>query len=178
MTDEQRRVVVADACVLINLIHVCRLDLCGQLQAFEFVIPDHVQDEITHPEQRDALDNAVSAGVFRFVSITDPEDIDLFSELTLHLGRGEAACLVLAARNGWSVASDEKGRFRSEALVRIGEERLLGTIEIYTTALRAGLLTIEQADADKAILDERRFRMPFESFREFLPDAEVGEAGP
>ena len=91
MTDEQRRVVVADACVLINLIHVCRLDLCG--------------------------------------------------------------------------------RFRNEALVRIGEERLLGTIEIYTTALRAGLLTIEQADADKAILDERRFNMPFETFREILPDA-------
>lgn len=89
----------------------------------------------------------------------------------MHLGRCEAACLVLAARHGWSVASDEKGRFRNEALVRIGEDRLLGMIEIYTTALRAGLLTVEQADADKAILDERRFKMPFESFREILPDA-------
>jgi len=171
MTDEQRRVVVADACVLINLIHVCRLDLCGRFQALEFVIPDHVRDEITRREQRDALDNAVAAGVLRLVSITDPEDIELFSEFTAHLGQGEAACLVLAARHGWSVASDEKGRFRNEALVRIGEERLLGTIEIYTTALRAGLLTIEQADADKAILDERRFNMPFETFREILPDA-------
>ena len=74
------RVVVTDANVLINFMHVGRLSLCAELPNLEFVVPDHVR----------------------------------------HLGRGEAACLVLAEKNGWTVASDEKGRFRREAVARIG----------------------------------------------------------
>lgn len=168
MTDERRRVVVADTSVLINLIHVSRLDLCGRLPGFEFVVPDHVRAEIKRAEQRAALDRAVNAGVFQIVSITDLPDITEFSELTAQLGRGEAACLVLAERNAWDIACDEKGRFRREALERLGASRILGTVQIYIAALKGGLLTLEQADADKAILDGRRFRMPFVSFREVL----------
>ena len=171
MADERRTVVVADTSVLINLIHVSRLDLCGRLPGFAFVVPDHVQAEITRPDQRDALDRAVDAGVFQIVGVTDPQDITDFSELTAHLGRGEAACLVLAARNGWAIACDEKRRFRREALQRVGATRILGTVEIYVAALQHGLLTVDQADADKAILEGRRFRMPFVSFHEILPAA-------
>jgi predicted nucleic acid-binding protein len=89
--------------------------------------------------------------------------------LTVHLGRGEAACLVLATANGWSIASDEKGRFHREAVSRLGEDRILGTVEFYLTALRTGQLTVAQADAEKAVLEANRFRMPFSSFREVLP---------
>ena len=60
MTDERRRVVVADTSVLINLIHVSRLDLCGRLPGFEFVVPDRVRAEVTRAQQRDALDLAVN----------------------------------------------------------------------------------------------------------------------
>ncbi len=35
-------------------------------------------------------------------------------------------------------------------------------------AIEAGLLTVEQADADKLVLERRRFRMPFASFRELV----------
>ena len=83
-----------------------------------------------------------------------------------HLGRGEAACLVLAVRHGWTVASDEKGRFRREAVKRIGGDRIIDTADLYIRAIRAGLVTIEEADVDKATLEARRFRMPFGSFRE------------
>lgn len=166
MTDERRRVVVADASVLINLIHVSRLDLCGRLPGVEFVVPEHVRAEITYPSQREALDRAVEGGVFQIVTITDLADIAEFSNLTTRLGRGEAACLVLASTNDWDIACDEKGRFRREALERIGPDRLLGTVEIYIAALRGELLTVEQADADKVLLEERRFRMPFGSFRD------------
>ncbi len=174
MTDPPLRVVVADANVLINLMHVARLDLCGALPDLEFVVPNHVREEIKRPGQREALDKAVAEGVFQIALITEPEDIDLFAELTAHLGRGEAACLVLAIRHGWIVASDEKRRFRREAMRRIGDDRILGTADLYIRAIRAGLVTIEEADADKATLETRRFRMPFGSFSEVAATTEIG----
>jgi len=59
------------------------------------------------------LDRAVADGMFRSASLTEPNDVALFGELTGHLGRGEA-------------------------------------------------------DADKATLEERRFKMPFGSFGEVV----------
>jgi len=41
------RVAITDTNVLINLMHVGRLDFPGALTAFEFVVPDHVVAEIT-----------------------------------------------------------------------------------------------------------------------------------
>lgn len=168
MTVVPTTVVVADANVLINLIHVDRLDLCARLPGFEFVIPDHVVQEITRPEQRAALDAAIEARHFRIVRITDPVDILDLTGLIAFLGRGEAACLVLASRNSWSIASDERGRFRREALARMPEDRLFGTVEIYVRSIQAGLITVEEADADKGVLEEHRFRIRFTSFREML----------
>lgn len=166
MTSRPLRGVVADTNVLINLMHVERLDLCAKLPGLELIVPEHVRKEVLIPEHRAALDAAVSGGVFRVDSITEPEDIALFAELTVRLGRGEVACLVLAIRNGWTVASDEKRRFRREATSRIGADRIIGTADLYIRAIHAGVMTMEEADADKATLQKRRFKMPFESFRE------------
>lgn len=166
MTDLSHRVVVTDANVLINLIHVARLDFCWQLANLEFVVPDHVREEINIPAQRETLDQAVEGGRLRIVSITEPDDIELFADLVTRLGRGEAACLVLAVRNGWLVASDEKRRFLREVAQRIGDDRMIGTADLYIHAIRSGLITIDDADADKASLETRRFKMPFDSFRE------------
>ena len=168
MTAVPRRVVAADANVLINLIHVARLDLCGVIPGHEFVVPDHVREEITDAAQRAALEDAIARDALDVVSITDIHTIELYAELTVCLGRGESACLALAVERGWTVASDEKGRFRREAVARIGEARLVGTVYIFVLAIRAGLITIEEADIDKATLDAHRFSMPFGSFREVL----------
>ena len=35
-------------------------------------------------------------------------------------------------------------------------------------AIQAGLLTVEEADADKATLERRRFKMPFGSFADVV----------
>jgi predicted nucleic acid-binding protein len=159
------RIVVADANVLINLMHVARLGFCSDLPGLEFMVPDHVRQEITQPGQRAELDLALESGALKLASITDPGDIGLFADLITRLGRGEAACLVLAERNGWALASDEKRRFRREAVRRIGEERLIGTADLFVRAIQAGLITVEEADADKESLASKRFKMPFPSFR-------------
>ena len=46
------RVVVTDANVLINFMHVGRLSLCADLPNLEFVVPDHVRQEISRAGQR------------------------------------------------------------------------------------------------------------------------------
>lgn len=158
------QIVVADANVLINLLHVGRLELCSQLPHLRFVVPDHVREEVTDPDQRAELDHAFEQGHFQLAELSELSDLAMFADLTTHLGRGEAACLVLAARHGWTIASDEKGRFRREATAKLGEGCLLGTPDLYRLAIQAGALTVAEADADKVALEAHRFRMPFDSF--------------
>lgn len=162
------RIVVTDSNVLINLMHVSRLELLRSLPGHEFVIPDHVREEITNPDQRAALDAAIDAGTVKLESITDLDALATFTELIAHIGRGESACIAIAAKRGWSIASDEKRRFRREAEARLGGERILGTVELFVLAIEASLITVEQADADKLALESRKFKVSFTSFRELV----------
>ena len=114
------RTLVVDANIIINLLHVGRLALLAALPGYECVVPEEVVAEITNPAQRQELDVAISNGYLRVETITDFDDLVEYAELRRTLGRGEAACLVLARRHGWLVASDEKGRFQREASPRLG----------------------------------------------------------
>jgi len=100
VTTTPQIIVVTDANVLINLMHVARLDLCSRLPGYQFVIPDHVREEITDANQRMTLDDAVVRSVVRIEAITDLSAVTLFIELIAHIGRGEAACLTLAIERG------------------------------------------------------------------------------
>ncbi len=163
------RIVVTDANILINLIHAQVLDLLGRLDGYEFVVVDQVEAEITRPEQMDILRKAIEAGWLRREVISAIEGLSIFADLVRVMGRGEAACLALAQTQNWYVASDEKKVFRREALARLGQGRILTTAGLIVLAIRANLLTVEQADQIKLILETRRFRMAFDSFRDIIP---------
>lgn len=160
-------VVLADACVLINLVFTGRLSFCRDLPEKRFVIPQEVLVEIREP-QRSIVDSAIEDGWLSVERITAIATFQVFNQLTVGLGRGEAACISLAVENGWSIASDEKGRFRAEVKSRLRLERLMGTKELYLYAIQAGILTVAEADEDKRILEGNRFRMTFASFRDLL----------
>ena len=162
------RVVVTDANVLINLMQVSRLGLLAEIPKHEFVVPEHVREEITNPEQRAILDAAVIAGWLKTEVITDLGVITVFTELIERLGRGEAACIAIAAKEGWYIASDEKRRFLREANARVGTGHVLTTVDVFVLAIKAGLLSVEDADADKVTLESRRFKMSFASYRELV----------
>ena len=162
------RTIVADASVLINFIHAGQLALLAALPGYEWVAPEDVVAEITDPVQREQLDRAIANQQLRVETVTDPEDLVQYAELRRTLGRGEAACIVLAARHGWLVASDEKGKFQREMTARLGSGRLVNTPGLFVTAIRAGLISVEVADAAKSILEQHRFRLPFHSFSEIL----------
>ena len=46
------------------------------------------------------------------MNIEELDTLTLFGELRDLMGRGEAACLAVAATRGYHLASDEKKRFR------------------------------------------------------------------
>ncbi|WP_291983236.1 hypothetical protein [Luteitalea sp.] len=162
------RVIVGDANVLINFLHAGRLGLLTLLPGYEWVVPEDVVSEITDPVQRQQLDVAIAHQQFRVETISEPGDLVQYAELRRTLGRGESACIVLAARFGWLVASDEKGKFLREVTARLGHSRVVNTAGLFVAAIRAGLITVEDADVAKALLDQRRFRLPFASFRDVL----------
>jgi predicted nucleic acid-binding protein len=163
------RAVVTDANILINLILVGRLDLLGKLFRYSFVVPEEVVKEVKDPSQAEALQTAISSGLLQEVRLMDPRESIVYADLIQILGSGEAACLSLAKCRQWLIASDEKKKFRHETLARLGAGRLLNTPGILALAISSGILTVEDADHAKAVLEQHRFIMSFRSFGEVLP---------
>ena len=163
-----RRTVVVDANIVINLVHAGRLALLGTIPAYDFVVPEDVVAEIVDPAQREQLDRSIAEGRLCVETITDPDDLLQYAQFRRSLGKGEAACLVLAKRNGWLIASDEKGRFQREAITTLGTGRTVNTAGLFLVAIRAGVMSIEDADQAKSVLERHRFRLPFGSFRDLM----------
>ena len=161
------RIVVTDASVLINLIQVDRLDLLGALPGFEFVVPAEVESEVSVPAQAQALARAIGTDNLRRKKFQTTAELQRYARHVRVLGKGEAACLAMAEVHGWSIASDERGKLLNLARLRLGAERILNTPGVFIIAIRANLITVEEADNDKRILASRRFEMRFTSFREF-----------
>lgn len=161
-------VVVTDANILINLFHIGRLALLGELPPLRFMVPQEVVNEITRPEQRSAVEEAIRSGWIVVTSLTALPAVQLFATLTGVMGRGEAACLSLAHTDGHMIASDERKKFRREAERLIGQARIMTTADILVAGIRAGRLTVADADVAKAVLAQNRFQLPFASFADVL----------
>ena len=164
---QRERIVVTDANVLINLIQVDRLDLLGALPGLGFIVPYEVESEIVVPAQSQALAGAIGAGHLRQHTFTTTKELQLYAEYVQVLGTGEAACMAMAEVHGWSIASDERGKFLKLVRLRLGALRILNTPGVFTLAIRANLLSVEEADHHKHTLEMCRFKMPFRSFSEY-----------
>jgi|APFre7841882630_1041343.scaffolds.fasta_scaffold03552_3 predicted nucleic acid-binding protein len=167
-TNAETIVVVTDANVLINLLRIGQLPLLGNLDAYRFLVPEEVVAEVTDPDQREALSSALAAGYLGQAIVDTMESLQLFAELRDMMGRGEAACLALAATMGCHIASDEKKRFRRRAVELIGEERIVRTEGILLEAIRQGRISVAEADGFKEALAANRYSMPFQSFSDLL----------
>jgi predicted nucleic acid-binding protein len=134
----------------------------------DFVVADEVYEEVRRPEQREVLDAALAAGAWTRESLIEPAAIELFADLAMKIGRGEAASLALAVTRGCLVASDERKVFLREARHRLGEGRIVNTPGLLVVAIQRGTLTVAEADAMKAVLETRNFKMKFGSFAEMI----------
>jgi predicted nucleic acid-binding protein len=162
------RIVIADTSVLINLAHTGHLGLLGGTPGYRFFVTDEVLAEVQDPSQKAMVDGAIADGVIDTTMIQTVEELAAYSDLTIILGSGESACLAVAQSRGWYLACDERRVFLREARARIGEHRLVNTPGLYILWIRSGILTVAEADAAKAALESRRFRMTFGSFQELV----------
>ncbi len=161
-------VILTDANVLINFIHIGQLDLLRELPGYRFVVPEHVTDEVQQDDQARRLAKAMADDVLAPTAITDLDEMALYAELHRTLGQGESACLAIAVHRGFSIASDEKKAFRRTAIKKIGEQRLMRTQDLIVMAIREGLVTVAQADQWKRELETKRFKVKFNSFQDLL----------
>ena len=172
-TSEARILVIADTSFLVNFLTLDRMDILRGLQAYVFYVPNHVVAEVEYAEQQERLSAALAEGTVTELEITDPGEIALYDELRRFLGDGEAACLAVAATRRWVIATDEKRRLRREIFERLGEEYLLNTPGAIVAALRAGILTVPEAETIRGELARHRFVMAgVPSFEELLRQME------
>lgn len=161
-------VVITDANVLINFMHIGQVGLLGELSGYRFKLPAEVLNELTDGAQRTEIASAIAAGQLDLLVIDALDTLTLFGDLRQLMGRGEAACLAVAATTDCHLASDEKRRFRRSAVELIGEARILRTEDLLVLAIRCGKRTVMQADEYKLILAANRYAMPFASFADRL----------
>lgn len=169
MMASQKLIVVIDSNILINLFHISRLDLLGKIPSLRVFVPEHVVEEIKVRAQRIALLQTIENKTLRIVKITDPSEIQKYHQLHRVMGQGEAACITLAESNQWIVGTDEKGRVRREILEKLGKGKQLTTVDLVVMAIKSGVISIEQADDYKKTLEEKNFKVKFESFQHFFP---------
>ena len=88
-----QQVVVTDTNILINLIHVGRLDMLGQLPGYEFAVPEQVVIEVTDVTGvKPPVDNRL-VGLFGLFVVTlhdqvsANEDLAVLGDLHLDVGK-------------------------------------------------------------------------------------------
>ena len=101
-------VVITDANVLINFVHIGQVTLLGDLPAYRFQLPAEVLHELIDDDQRAQIEAAIATHQLDLMVIEALDTLMLFGELRDLMGRGEAACLAVAATRGYHLASDEK----------------------------------------------------------------------
>jgi predicted nucleic acid-binding protein len=112
----------------------------------------------------------VESGIVTEIEVTDPDEILLYDEFRKFLGDGESASLAVAVARRWAIAADAKGRFRRELFARLGEDYLLNTLGALLTAIRAGVITVDEAEALRVQLRENRFEMDSTPFDDLLKE--------
>lgn len=161
------RLVVIDACVLINLAHVSRLDLLGRFDQLELIAPTEVYEEVARPEQRSALEESIGNGHLEVVPVEGPDALATFAELRKIMGAADAACIALTQAKDSLLATDDKV-VRRETCRTCGPGKIITTPGLLLLAIRNRILTARQADSIKKELEGHNFVMAFDSFRDLL----------
>ena len=156
--------VATDTCIVINLAVVGRLDLLKTIPPFLFHAATEVLDEIKDLDQRAAVDEAIAAGHLDEIKLDQAGELSLFVNFNATLGKGESACLALAKARGWTIATDESKDPKWKRMIAGGGFAIINTPGILLAAIRAGRLSIAEADQIKTTLEQRRFKMKFDSF--------------
>lgn len=166
--------VVIDTSTLINFLRIGRVDLLAGLSSYRFVVTDNVQAEIlaSYPVEYTNFELALRAGYLQVISLTESAEINAFASMQALrvLGDGECSAIAAAHVHRLPLAMDD-GTARKKTIAYYPEVKLLDTIMLMVDAIRAGLLTVEEADGIKLDWHNNyRFKKPqLKSFSDLLP---------
>lgn len=168
MSSTEAIVVALDSNVIINFNHVKALGVLSKLPGFSFVAPEEVKNEMMKEKSREGFALAESRGWISVVRLDEIEEHRWNLEAKRWIQKGEAACLALARSRGYHVACDEKRKYDRLTVDWIGRERMLNTVGLVVLMIRAGLLSVEEADGYLKIWKGSRFAVRFSSFQELI----------
>ncbi len=141
--NERGKILVADSNAIIDLIKLDVLGFICKLPGYRFFIVKEVYHEITRPEQKRILDVAINNRLVSLVSLTEIEELQLFSGLSLSLDAGEAASLAYAYYHEAYFLSDENNSaFRREVKRTISEKRLKRTLCLLVEGISESLFSL------------------------------------
>ena len=166
-------VVVADTSVLLNFLKIDRMDLISR-HPRRFLATDHVENEIADDAQRATFLAAVASGYLETCTVTDPREVELFLRLRpgVRLGAGECSAIAVAMNRGHAVAIDDnKALNRAFRAVGLASARIeiIRTPDVVVALIRAGVLTIEEADHIKEEWARcHRFRIKASTFADLM----------
>jgi predicted nucleic acid-binding protein len=147
----QRRLVGMDTDVTIAILKAGLTHVLGCMTAFQFVITETNQAEVTHAPESTDLVYAISRGDVSVVPLVDIGALSVFARLNRLVDAGEAAIIALVHQLGGDVAMhDRAGRRQAAAL--ISEERVYRLEDILVEAVRSDCITVVDADAATATL--------------------------
>jgi len=161
--------IVLDTSVLINYIHVDRLDLIAGCWA-EIRVVEQVQQELEYDEQRLVFERALAISQIQVFSVDDP--VLIADALKIYQvdrrGKGESYSFVYASASNLPLAIDDK-RARSLFATKDATLKMCTSKDLMVKALRMGLVSVAEADEIKDIwANQCRYRLKVESFRDLL----------
>src|SRR5260370_22681971 len=119
--------VCTDACVLINLAHVSRLDLLGQIQDMGFHVPPEALNEVSEPSQMRKVEAAIENGVLHTLKIVAVEELESVAEYVELFGKGESPCLAVAIHRHCAIATDDTKHKRLSPRIAAKEIKVINT---------------------------------------------------
>jgi predicted nucleic acid-binding protein len=161
--------IILDASVLINYIHVHRLDLIAGCWA-EVRVIEQVQQELQYADQKAVFEEAIRSGLLKLCAIDEPELLDeaLRVNQIERRGKGESYSFVYAKANGIALAIDDQ-KARALFATKSSSLLMLTSKDLMVFAIRRGLITVEEADAIKEVWSLKcRYRLKISSFAELL----------
>ena len=162
--------VSTDACILINLLRVHRLELLGAVPPYVFFMPTEVLREITYPDQQAELREALDRGWVQETRLETITELQIFTRANEQLGCGESACIAITEVRNWILGTDDSKGAKWKKVISAPGIRVLNTPGLLLLAIQQNKLTVQQADQIKAILEQHRFRMGFGSFQELVDE--------
>ena len=164
---------IANTTVISNFAVISRLDLLQRLFGRLHVSVDVYSEIIAGLEEGyrfyagidQQIHQLAEDGWIHLVSLTGPEELDLYTNLPSRLHSGEASSIAIASQRGWLFLTDDRAA-RQEATRR--HIALSGTIGCLTIAVERNLLTPEEADTALARLIQQGYRSPVSEISSLL----------